>query len=168
MLNDYILNGFIKAASLNKSAQDSKMDEESCKLMSAYTTFTRAVYLIHQQNHWNAVSYEDHLLFERLYNGASERADEAAERTMGLCGKILFEGKEVEILMKLTSDKESRESLIQSSIDAEKEFIEIANNTMKTLEEKDQSTLGLEDMIPAHVSLSETHLYLLQQNLKGA
>src|SRR5690606_14936816 len=124
-MSDYIIEGFIKAASLQsktkelrgdaqklisrwnkgrtstteivvaetlldnffgKKAQET-MSEEACKLLSMYVAFTRALYLLHQQNHWESVNYGDHLLFQRLYEDAQEMADEIGRASCRERGK---------------------------------------------------------------------------------
>jgi DNA-binding ferritin-like protein len=122
---------------------------------------------LHQQNHWNAESYEGHLLFERIYNESLGRADEAAERVIRLFGSVAFSGQEMKLVLEWTPSSNDRVFLLKSSIVAERVFCEFANTLIEELEEADKMTLGLEDLIPAHTSMSETHLYLLQQTLKN-
>lgn len=143
------------------------MDKEACKLLSLYLAFVRALYILHQQNHWLAVQYGDHLLFQRLYEETQEAVDEAAEKTLGLCNTIILNCQEFDIVKKFFVKAVSRKSLMESSLKAEEAFIEFANKLTEHLKNKDQMTLGLEDMIPSHVNMSESHIYLLQQSLKG-
>lgn len=206
-MDDYIIEGFVKAASLQSEAKvkcirgdlqkivnrwntgrtatseivvaesildnlfgkkaQSTMDEESCKLLSMYVAFTRALYLLHQQNHWEARNYGNHLLFQRLYEDAQEMADDAAERVMGLCGKIQFDGHETVITKKFEAKEKTHVGLVQSSLSIEKAFQDVAKKVYDTLKEKDVITLGLDDLIMGQASDSEVHLYLLQQALKG-
>lgn len=204
-MDDYIIEGFVKAASLQSQEKEKRgdlqkiadrwntgrtttsevvvaesildnlfgkkaqiaMDEESCKLLSMYVAFTKALYLIHQQNHWEAKNYGDHLLFQRLYEDAQEMADDAAERAMGLCGEVEFNGQEIIIAEKFISKEKTLQRLIGSSLAIEKAFQVIAKKTYDTLKEKDMMTLGLDDLIMGQASDSEVHLYLLQQALKG-
>lgn len=149
-----------------KSAQVA-MSEEACKLLSLYVAFTRALYLLHQQNHWEAMSYDDHLLFQRLYEDAQEIADDAAERVMGLCGKIEFDGKESVIVQKFLPKEKTLHGLIESSLGIEKAFQAICKKVYDFLKDKEMMTLGLDDLIMGQASDSEVHLYLLQQALKG-
>jgi DNA-binding ferritin-like protein len=151
-----------RLAQLLKFAEDSKIHD----MMSTYVAYTRALYLLHQQNHWNAESYEDHLLFERIYNESLSRADEAAERVIGLFGSVNFSGHEMKLVLEWVPSSNDRSFLLKSSIVAERAFSEFANKLIDELKEADKMTPGLEDLIPAHVSMSETHLYLLQQTLK--
>jgi len=142
------------------------MDEESTKILSAYVAFLRAIYIVHQQNHWLSTAYGDHLLFQRLYEGAQEMADDAAERTMGLCGEAIFEGEEA-IAKKFEARVKTLSSLVKSSLEIERAFQEVNQNTYNALKEKDMLTLGLDDLLMSQASKSEVHIYLLQQALKG-
>ena len=160
---DYsLVDGFLRAV-----AQDA-MDDEACKLLSTYVAFTRALGLLHQQNHWIAQDYGDHLLFERLYDESQELADGAAERVMGLCNKLSLEGAESVIAQRFAAKEESLVGCLESSLAIEKAFQDVCKKTYDTLKEKDMITLGLDDMIMGQASDGETHIYLLQQALKGA
>lgn len=141
-------------------------DDECKKVLSGYVAFTRALYLAHQQNHWKAQAYGDHLLFQRLYEDAQEVADDAAERAMGLCGDVAFEGEEA-IAKKFEARVPTLSSLLESSLAIEKAFQEVAQNTYDILKEKDMMTLGLDDMIMSQAAQGEVHIYLLQQALRG-
>lgn len=160
-ISENLIDGFFGT----KVAAES-MDEEACKIISAYVAFTRALYLRHQENHWQAQAYRDHLLFQRLYEDAQEMADDAAERAMGLCGTAIFEGEEA-ITKKFEPRIKTLSSILESSLNIEKAFQDVSKNTYDALKEKDMMTLGLDDLIMAQASMSEVHIFLLQQALKG-
>ena len=142
------------------------MDEEACKILSAYVAFTRALYILHQQNHWQAQSYGDHLLFQRLYEDSQTLADDAAERVMGLCGEVVFEGEE-SIAKKFEPKIPTLTSLLEASLEIENAFQDVTQNTYDALKAKDMLTLGLDDLIMSQAAMGEVHIYLLQQALKG-
>jgi DNA-binding ferritin-like protein len=142
------------------------MDEEACKILSAYVAFTRAIYILHQQNHWQAQSYGDHLLFQRLYEDSQTLADDAAERVMGLCGEVVFEGEE-SIAKKFEPKIPTLTSLLEASLEIENAFQDVTQNTYDALKAKDMLTLGLDDLIMSQAAMGEVHIYLLQQALKG-
>ena len=126
------------------------------------------MYLVHQNNHWAAISFGDHLLFQRLYEETFEIVDAAAERVVGLCGELMFEGKESVIASKFKpKDKNSIKSLLESSLRVEQYFIELVKKTYNSLKENDKLSLGLDDLLMSQASVGESHLYLLQQALKG-
>jgi DNA-binding ferritin-like protein len=161
-VSETVLDGFIG----NKTAQQA-MDQEDCKLLSTYVAFTRALYLLHQQNHWNAQRYGDHLLFQRLYEEVQELADDAAERVLGLCGELMLEGAESVIAQRFAPTEQSLKGCLESSLAIEKAFQVMVKKTYETLDEKGSLTLGLDDMLMSQASDGETHIYLLQQALKG-
>lgn len=150
-----------------KTAQQT-MDEESKKLLSMYVAFARTMYLLHQENHWAAQHYGDHLLFQRLYEEVQEEiVDDAAERVIGLCGSLLLEGTEGVIKKKFSPKTDTLKDLLESSLAIEKAFQQLCKKTYKEIKDKGMMTLGLDDMIMAQASVGETHIYLLQQELKG-
>ncbi len=158
-----LLDGFIG----KKTAQQA-MDEEVHKLLSLYVAFARAMYLLHQENHWAAQHFADHLLFQRLYEEVQDEIiDDAAERVVGLCGSLLLQGTEAEIAKKFAPKDKRLVSLLESSLTIEKAFQKLCKQTYDEIKEKDMMTLGLDDMIMAQASVGETHIYLLQQELKG-
>jgi DNA-binding ferritin-like protein len=151
----------------NTKVAAESMDEEACKILSAYVAFTRALYILHQQSHWEAQAYGDHLLFQRLYEDAQEISDDAAERAKGLCGdKVIFEGEEA-IAKKFEPKIKTLSSLLESSLEIEKAFQVVNQNTYDALKAKDMITLGLDDLLMSQASQGEVHIYLLQQALKG-
>ena len=167
MGDDYIISGFLKAAALGKKAQE-KMDEESCKVLSLYVCFLRGMALVHQNNHWAALSFGDHLLFQRLYEETQEIVDEAAERVVGLCGELMYEGKESFIAAKFAAEsKDSIKSLLESSLAVERYFSELVKKTYEHLKDNEELTLGLDDLLMSQASVGESHVYLLKQAIKG-
>jgi DNA-binding ferritin-like protein len=142
------------------------MDEESKKILSVYVAFTRALYILHQQNHWDSTVYGNHLLFQRLYEDSQTLADDAAERVIGLCGEAIFEGEEA-IAKKFEPRIKTMSSLLESSLAIEKAFQEVNQNTYDAIKEKDMMSLGLDDLLMSQASQGEVHIYLLQQALKG-
>lgn len=162
-----LLDGFI-----GKKTAQQEMDEEVHKLLSFYVAFARAMYLLHQENHWASTHYGDHLLFQRLYEEVQDEIiDDAAERVVGLCGSLLLQGAERdysnEIAKKFAPKEKTLTSLLQASLEIEKAFQKLCKQTYDEIKEKNMMTLGLDDMIMAQASVGETHIYLLQQELKG-
>ena len=145
-----------------RSIAQQSMDEESTNLLSLYLAFTRAMYITHQQNHWLAKNYNDHLLFQRLYEETIELVDGTAERVIGLCQVDSF--KEFQsIASKFEPKEKSMIGLLQSSLEIERAFQKLSKKVYETLKEKDTMTLGLDDLIMSQSSIGESHIYLLQQ-----
>ncbi len=144
--------------------------EKVYKLANLYVASLRAIYLIHQHNHWTtkgASFYGNHLLFERLYTSATGDADMAAEKMIGLFGeKGLDFDLQIDYMNKIVSKYASLDgNPVKMSLTIEKEFLQLSQSVFDTMEEEDAMTLGLDDMIMALASKHEENCYLLQQTL---
>lgn len=139
--------------------------------MSLYVAFLRALYMVHQNNHWDINgnnAYGNHLLFQRIYEGTEELLDEAAEKCIGVYGsldKIDPQQFVKKFEVELTDDPDA---YVKSSIAAEKAFQALAEKIYNALKESSTLTLGVDDMIMSQCSKSEVHTYLLQQALIGS
>lgn len=146
---------------------------EKChKVAALYLATLKAITLIHQHNHWTTKGdsfYGDHLLFQRLYESASENVDSAAEKFMGLFGdKCLDYDLQVELLNKLLLKYKNLEgSPVEMSLAIEKDFVKFSKVAYNCFEDEDKLTLGLDDMIMSTASQREESIYLLQQILDG-
>lgn len=131
-------------------------------LMSLYVAYLRALYQIHQNNHWKTKgNYGNHLLFQRLYEAVQEMADGAAEKTIGVFGDLNVSPEKIAEI----TEKFSTEDPVVSSLKAEKGFQALSTMVYDELEKADLLTLGIDDMIMSNANTSETHCYLLQQSL---
>jgi DNA-binding ferritin-like protein len=144
-------------------------ERKSVDVMSLYVAFTRALYLVHQQNHWESKSYDFHLLLQRIYESTQEMSDDAAEKTIGIFGELTKQDKISSIAAQFSSSKfgDDKFSVIKSSLAGEEAFQKFATHVYKTLKESGDLTLGMDDLIMSQVSKSELHTYLLKQVLKG-
>ncbi len=129
-------------------------------LMSLYVAYLRALYQIHQNNHWKAKGYGNHLLFQRLYESVQDMADGAAEKAIGVFEDLDVSSKAIaEIVDKFSKEEDPA----QSSIKAEMAFQEISRMVYEALDDAKVLSLGLDDMITENAGKSETHIYLLKQ-----
>jgi len=147
--------------------------EKSKKLLGLYLATLKAVYLIHQASHWTTKGsdfYGDHLLFQRLYEGAQENVDAAAEKIMGLFGEEPLEFKFQNELLSKILNKFSNLSgdQFKMSLAVEKEFLKLSKDMYDAIQSENTLTLGLDDLITSVASKSETSVYLLQQTMKTA
>ncbi len=148
---------------MQKMAQQSPIE-----LMSEYVTFLRGLSMVHQNNHWETSGnsfYGNHLLFQRIYEGISEIVDEAAERTIGVFDSI-EQGDISLIINKYKVNSNEQDAYIKSSLEAEQDFQALARKVYLALKASSTLTLGLDDMIMSHSSISEVHTYLLKQALE--
>jgi DNA-binding ferritin-like protein len=135
------------------------MVSSAVEKMSLYVVFLKALYLIHEMNHWKVKqNYGNHLMFQRLFEGVQEMVDEAAEKTIGVYGDLVSQDHVDELTKFFNPDGD-----IESSLKAEKAFQTFATNLYNDLKESGELTLGVDDMIMGHVSSSEVNTYLLQQ-----
>lgn len=134
-------------------------------ICSKYVAFLRALYLLHQNHHWITTGYDNHLLFERIYKTAQENADLAAEKFIGLFGSETLALEEHPKLIAERLATYSKQSPVESSLAAEKDFLEFSEGAYYAFQNsKDKMTLGLDDMIMSIASQREENVYLLQQS----
>jgi DNA-binding ferritin-like protein len=142
------------------------LSEEAHKQLSLYVGFLRALYLIHQQNHWETKMYQQHLLFQRLYENVFESVDDAGEKVVGLFGKILSKNIEFEIVKQFKVENPDVKSCVECSLRAEKGYQNLARKIYDGLKERNELTLGLDDMLMSQANDGETRIYLLQQSIE--
>jgi len=145
--------------------------EKSCKIAGLYIATLKAIYIIHQQNHWlskGADFYGNHLLFQRLYESAQKDVDLAAEKFIGLFGDDCLDlGFQNDLLFKVINRFKGLSSdLASSSLKVEKEFLKLSEGAYKAFQDEGSMTQGLDDMILSIASNREESVYLLQQVLK--
>jgi len=138
----------------------------------------RFLALLHQFHHWTVSGssyYGDHLLFQRLYEGVTEEIDSLAERAIGL-------GSECNVDLRMQFDTiyafikdysmagvtYARDGdLAYKSLDAEYNFLRVAQVIREYLDANGMLTGGLEDLLPAIEGKHEEHIYLLKQRVGG-
>jgi len=144
--------------------------EKVYKIANLYVATLRAIYFIHQNNHWTtkgSTFYGDHLLFERLYDASKGDADMAAEKMIGLFGeKALDFELQNSFMNKIVSKYAGLDgNPAKMSLTIVKDFLQLSESVYKTIENEGSMTLGLDDMIMAIASKNEESCYLLQQTL---
>lgn len=131
-----------------------------------YIALIRSVALVHQNSHWICQGdnfYGSHLLFERIYKSAAEDADSAAERLIGLfSSEVLDLHMQAQMIGKTLEDFSSGDP-VETSLDAEKKFLDYSQKFYDILKREDKMSLGLGNVIEEIASHRETAVYLLQQ-----
>jgi len=140
------------------------------KMANLYVATLRAIYLIEQHCHWTTKGtgfYGDHLLFQRLYESATENADAAAEKMIGLFGeKGLNYESQCELIHKICSKYNSlKHKPLEQALSIEKDFLKLSEELFKEFEKMDVMSLGLDDLIMSISNKREESTYLLQQAL---
>jgi DNA-binding ferritin-like protein len=120
--------------------------------------------------HWKVkgkLSYQDHLLAERLYNETEALIDGVAEKSVGLFGAESIDAVEdaQAVTELLTSWKALRadHSLPAVGLKAVKDVIESITALKHEQEAKDELTEGLDNLLQGICDTLESHVYLLTQ-----
>lgn len=146
------------------------------QMFMKYLAFVLAIRDMYQSFHWGTSGrdfYEDHLLFERLYNASAEESDSVAEKFVGLCSPnvvcpVKLSSQRCEVYKNILEDLEISEggnSLILRAMYAESCFLKVSEALYDNLEKSEKLTLGLDDMLTAVYSDHEDNIYLLKQKV---
>ena len=146
--------------------------------MIKYLAIHRMMLLMYQHIHWvtrGTAFFADHLLYERIYNKIAEEIDTVAEKSIGLSGEesacpIETTRLSLNLMESLFPDFNimcDPHNMVESLILMETEFVNQSNAVYKKLEEEEEMTLGLDDMLSSLHSSHEENLYLLKQRYKA-
>lgn len=144
---------------------------DKCQKMALlYLSALRAIYQIHQNNHWLTKGdnfYGNHLLFQRLYESAQENIDAAAEKLIGIFGReILPQEENSELITKIVKKYSDKyKNIVEMSLAIESDFLKIADKAYECFESEKKLTLGLDDMLCAISDDREEAVYLLSSVL---
>ena len=158
-------------------------DEKYAEL-GVFLDLLRALQLLHQTCHWQTEGhtfYEDHLLFQRLYEGIGPQVDSVGERAVGLGSSSLVRSRHffqngpkfiLAVDEALDSPMGLQEStaakLMKKALLAEKSFLTAGEKLMDTLKSKGLLTRGLEQLLGTVLDEHETSIYLLKQRSSGS
>ena len=127
-----------------------------------------ALSMYYQTAHWqckNSVYYADHLLFDRLYDEASERIDQVAEKAIGITGNVAIVNLP-EILKKTYNEIKSLTYAASENV----KFFEDALQMEEALlmfctSQEEGKSVGVRNMLGDIADESESRVYLLKQRL---
>lgn len=137
-------------------------------MLSEYVSFLRALYLIHQNNHWLCSGedfYSKHQLFQRLYESTLSDLDTAAEKSVGLTGKLDVNPAIMSKIIDTFCPDKFEGDMVKCSIEAEKAFLRYSTYLYDSIKDSEDMTLGLDDMIMSIANNHEEHVYLLSRIL---
>ncbi len=131
--------------------------------------------IIHQANHWQSegtTAYEDHLLFQRIYEGTDEFVDSLAEKSVGM-GNASFvnpvaQSRQVHLFVQTLFPNQDqltqtdRALVSQYTVGAVLFLIDWA---LRSLESRNQLSNGIDNMLQGIADKHEEFAYLLQQRL---
>jgi DNA-binding ferritin-like protein len=142
------------------------MKEQFLELLSS----VRALSWGYQQAHWiskNALFYQDHLLFERLYEGVDSEADLIAEKVMGITkdganiGLLEVIKRAHKMLSSFPQNAKENSEMFKFMLAIEKEFVVYCTRC----EADKTNSLGFKNLVADLADRSEGRMYLLQQRL---
>ena len=141
---------------------------EKCHAVAAlYVSTIRAIYLVHQSSHWlskGPTFYGDHLLFERLYKGAADDVDAAAEKMIGVFGEDCLNYTMInDLTNKVLIRYSNEDNLFNRSLKIEVDFLKFSKEVYECFDKEGKLTLGLDDFLMATASKHEESIYLLKQ-----
>jgi hypothetical protein len=165
----------------NKQLEEKVLKEMLSKeydedILLKYLSFCLALRDMYQSFHWGASSdnfYEDHLLFERLYNKLSQDADDIAEKFVGASSSnvvcpIKISAQRCEIYNNILEGfiiSDGGKPMSYRGIYAEQAFLKISADFYDNLESSNLLTLGLDDLLTSIYSSHEDNIYLLKQRV---
>lgn len=134
----------------------------------------RMVYMIHQQNHWivkGQTSYEDHLLFQRLYETVNDEIDTVAEKCIGVSDDSALVNLELQLKtvyqmlksLAATNTVLTQNEVVKKSLSVEYTFLKLCDVVSDSLEGQGLLTQGIDNMIAGIADVHESHVYLLKQ-----
>jgi DNA-binding ferritin-like protein len=143
------------------------------KLLPWYLGHLRFLYLMYQNCHWQCAGlsfYQDHLLFQRLYEGIVEDVDATAEKIIGVFDtKLVSFEKQCEIINHISENVKLDASIpincFKNAVRAEESFLKLSKKLRTVLDEEDKLSLGIDDLLAAQANSSEERLYLLKSSL---
>jgi DNA-binding ferritin-like protein len=141
-------------------------DAQPQKLLALYVAFLRALYLIHQNSHWQCKGpnfYGNHLMFQRIYESVQEDSDLAAEKSVGLFGNDVVNIPSQSKMIQKLMEKYSSDNHLANSLKAEMDFLALSKKIYEALDSSGALTLGLDDAIMSIASNRETAVFLLKQ-----
>lgn len=129
----------------------------------------RLLSMYYQTAHWTvkgSLFYQDHLLFERLYNTVVGEIDEVAEKAIGVTGDRSVVNLS-DILDKVSEGSKKLRYEPRENVEFVQEAIELEESLLAFLEESAKGvSLGVNDMMASIASAHEGNLYLLKQRLR--
>jgi len=128
----------------------------------------RTLSMYYQTAHWQckgSLFYQDHLLFERLYNVVNEEIDGVAERAVGITQDVSVVNLNdslklmAEIAIKLPMENKENVSYAQTALILEMDLLKMLGSLEPNV------TLGTKDLMGAIANSHESNCYLLRQRI---
>lgn len=142
------------------------MKEMFVKLLSC----SRAMSMYYQHIHWvskNSLSFQDHLLAERLYGEINGAVDSIAEKSIGVTGDPDCVNLQTNLMLiqekikALPMQSKENADLFKAALGLEQEFI----NYCTQYEKIPGVSLGFQNLLADLADAAEGRVYLLRQRL---
>ncbi len=131
----------------------------------------RALHWSHWTSHWKSsgpISYQSHLLFERLYTGVVDEIDGLAEKIVGEYGpEALGDLSVMAGSARFLSGHEGGD-LVSRALQMEEHLQTAIKTAYEELKANGKLSLGMDDFLMALANSHETNIYLLRQNMRPA
>lgn len=124
--------------------------------------------MYYETAHWQSKSsffYQDHLLFERLYDSVEGEVDPIAEKAIGVTGdrSLVNPKKRLEFMSStmsgLPTECEENIEFVIAALDLERSFVSYLDRLGKSSEISE----GVRNLLAGMQDVHEGHIYLLQQ-----
>lgn len=137
-----------------------------------------ALRFCYQTLHWGSADYEEHLLYQRLYESIEEDLDTLAEKMVGLGGDFAAYAINTRLQAEETRYRIEEFGFLYGDAEdgipdkaarmlaAEQKFQQHIQDTYEEYKAAGFMPLGLDDFLMSLSSKHDTNIYLLKQNLK--
>jgi DNA-binding ferritin-like protein len=139
-------------------------------VLAATVAYLRYLSSMYQNHHWQAQGddfYGNHLLFERAYKQTIEDVDKLAEKAIGLNDISIMDLRKQLSLMKAIGQKYpehiSTPDHLRHAIKAEQQFVTLLSTVQRRLENSNELSLGLDNLLAELSDNAESRIYLLKQ-----
>lgn len=133
----------------------------------------RALEWSHQTAHWKVrgeSSYQDHLLFQRLYQAVGPEIDTLAEKIIGIYGPDALHNlnliADTHYFIANHAESSAGDNIYLCALMMEMHLQRALKTTYEELTASGEMSLGLDDFLMATANAHETALYLLRQRTR--
>lgn len=160
--------GDVSAAILTPETQD-----QIAIYLSALLAMTRGVYEVAHSLHWRTSgqeSYQDHLLFERVYNEVYSFIDGLGEKTVGISDRpgaveANLQAQATARFIALLPQSQSAGDFPADMLHAVTELLQFIEGLLLSLEQVGGLTAGLDNFLQGMADKIETLVYLLHRRV---
>lgn len=147
----------------------SKFSEKQTLYLRNLLAMLRALHLSHHSAHLQASgpqSYQDHLLYGRLYEGLVDEADGLAEKLVAMCGADTVDAADqAKRIAEIVAKGKSHSDLAKRAYMMEEAFVAMIEAVRKAMLNDDALPSGLDNYLQGLADKHEGACYLLKQRL---